>query len=43
MNQEVLGFGLDLAIVNRIMEWHQGSVDFVDSKQGGAFLVLSLY
>jgi len=35
-NKETGGFGLGLAIVNRIMEWHQGSVDVVDSSLGGA-------
>jgi len=34
------GFGLGLAIVSRIMEWHQGSVDVVDSDLGGACFVL---
>ena len=35
------GSGLGLAIVSRIMEWHQGSVDVVDSELGGACFVLS--
>ncbi|NQZ89215.1 MAG: two-component sensor histidine kinase [Colwellia sp.] len=40
-NRETGGFGLGLAIVSRIMEWHQGSVDVVDSELGGACFVLS--
>jgi two-component system OmpR family sensor kinase/two-component system sensor histidine kinase RstB len=40
-SRETGGFGLGLAIVSRIMEWHQGSVDVVDSKLGGASFVLS--
>jgi two-component system, OmpR family, sensor kinase len=39
-NQETGGFGLGLAIVSRIMEWHQGSVDVIDSELGGACFVL---
>lgn len=40
-NRETGGFGLGLAIVSRIMEWHQGSVDVIDSELGGACFVLS--
>ncbi len=40
-NRETGGFGLGLAIVSRIMEWHQGSVDILDSDLGGACFVLS--
>ena len=35
-NRETGGFGLGLAIVSRIMHWHQGSVDIADSELGGA-------
>jgi len=40
-NRETGGFGLGLAIVSRIMEWHQGNVDIVDSDLGGACFVLT--
>jgi two-component system, OmpR family, sensor kinase len=40
-NKETGGFGLGLAIVNRIMEWHQGSVAINDSELGGAAFELS--
>jgi len=40
-NRETGGFGLGLAIVSRIMEWHQGSVAILDSDLGGACFVLS--
>jgi len=35
-NKETGGFGLGLAIVRRIMEWHQGNVAITDSPLGGA-------
>lgn len=35
-NKDEGGFGLGLAIVERIMEWHQGSVLVDDSRLGGA-------
>jgi len=35
-NKETGGFGLGLAIVSRIMEWHQGNVGITDSQLGGA-------
>jgi len=40
-NRETGGFGLGLAIVSRIMEWHQGSVAILDSDLGGACFVLA--
>lgn len=39
-NRETGGFGLGLAIVCRIMEWHGGRASVVDSKNGGASFVL---
>lgn len=35
-NKDEGGFGLGLAIVERIMEWHQGTVSVGDSDLGGA-------
>jgi two-component system OmpR family sensor kinase/two-component system sensor histidine kinase RstB len=35
-NRETGGFGLGLAIVARILEWHQGSTSLSDSDLGGA-------
>lgn len=40
-NRETGGFGLGLAIVCRIMEWHGGSASVVDGKNGGACFILS--
>jgi two-component system OmpR family sensor kinase/two-component system sensor histidine kinase RstB len=40
-NRETGGFGLGLAIVCRIMEWHGGSASVVDSENGGASFILS--
>jgi len=40
-NRETGGFGLGLAIVARIMEWHQGSASIVDSELGGALFSLT--
>lgn len=40
-NRETGGFGLGLAIVFRIMEWHGGSASVVDSEQGGSSFKLS--
>ncbi|SET74906.1 ATP-binding protein [Thalassotalea agarivorans] len=41
-NKETGGFGLGLAIVSRILEWHQGSVAVNDSEQlGGAKFEMS--
>lgn len=40
-NRETGGFGLGLAIVCRIMEWHGGSASVVDSDHGGASFILS--
>jgi signal transduction histidine kinase len=35
-NKEIKGFGLGLAIVSCIMEWHQGKAWVEDSSLGGA-------
>ena len=40
-NRETGGFGLGLAIVYRIMEWHGGSASVIDSDNGGASFILS--
>ena len=40
-NRETGGFGLGLAIVARIMEWHQGSASVADSDLGGAAFSLT--
>jgi len=40
-NRETGGFGLGLAIVSRIMEWHQGKAWVEDSPLGGASFYLS--
>jgi two-component system OmpR family sensor kinase/two-component system sensor histidine kinase RstB len=40
-NRETGGFGLGLAIVARIMEWHQGQASIGDSELGGASFTLS--
>ncbi|SEL26544.1 two-component system, OmpR family, sensor kinase/two-component system, OmpR family, sensor histidine kinase RstB [Colwellia chukchiensis] len=39
-NRATGGFGLGLAIVCRIMEWHGGSASVVDSEHGGATFIL---
>lgn len=39
-DQEVEGFGLGLAIVRSIMEWHDGSVEVQDSELGGARFIM---
>lgn len=36
------GFGLGLAIVSRVMEWHQASVRIDDSRLGGACFRIQL-
>lgn len=41
-NKQAGGFGLGLAIVQRVVQWHQGSVTVADSAQGGARFVLTL-
>jgi two-component system OmpR family sensor kinase/two-component system sensor histidine kinase RstB len=40
-NKETGGFGLGLAIVCRIMEWHGGSASVEDAENGGACFILS--
>lgn len=40
-NRETGGFGLGLAIVVRIMEWHKGQASIDDSALGGAAFTLS--
>jgi len=40
-NRETGGFGLGLAIVARIMEWHQGNAKVSDSSLGGATFTLT--
>jgi two-component system OmpR family sensor kinase/two-component system sensor histidine kinase RstB len=40
-NRETGGFGLGLAIVVRIMEWHQGHASIGDSELGGASFTLT--
>ncbi|TYK64301.1 ATP-binding protein [Colwellia echini] len=40
-NRETGGFGLGLAIVARIMEWHQGQASIGDSELGGASFMLT--
>lgn len=40
-NRETGGFGLGLAIVARIMEWHQGQASISDSELGGASFKLT--
>ena len=40
-NRETGGFGLGLAIVARIMEWHQGEANITDSDMGGAAFTLT--
>lgn len=41
-NKQGGGFGLGLAIVQRIMQWHNGQVSISDSPLGGACFTLSL-
>lgn len=41
-NRETGGFGLGLAIVARIMEWHKGQASIGDSELGGAAFTLTL-
>ena len=41
-NKQAGGFGLGLAIVQRVMQWHQGRVEISTAPQGGARFILSL-
>jgi two-component system, OmpR family, sensor kinase len=41
-NKQAGGFGLGLAIVQRVVEWHQGTINVTDSALGGARFVLRL-
>lgn len=41
-NKQAGGFGLGLAIVQRVMQWHQGRVEIGTAPQGGARFILSL-
>lgn len=41
-NKQGGGFGLGLAIVQRVMQWHQGSIRVSDSSLGGACFSLRL-
>jgi len=40
-NRETGGFGLGLAIVRRIMEWHDGRASVADNEHGGASFILT--
>ncbi len=40
-NRETGGFGLGLAIVTRIMEWHKGQASITDSELGGAAFIIT--
>src|SRR5690606_39303257 len=41
-NKQAGGFGLGLAIVHRVAQWHQGNIEVTTSTLGGARFVLSL-
>jgi two-component system OmpR family sensor kinase len=41
-NKQAGGFGLGLAIVHRVMQWHQGSISVSESSLGGACFSLRL-
>ena len=41
-NKQAGGFGLGLAIVHRVVQWHQGSLSIGDSSLGGASFSLRL-
>lgn len=41
-NKQAGGFGLGLAIVQRVVQWHQGRIEVATSPLGGARFVLIL-
>lgn len=42
-NKSSGGFGLGLAIVSRIVQWHQGKLDIQKSALGGAKVIITLF
>lgn len=41
-NKQAGGFGLGLAIVHRVVQWHRGSISISDSASGGARFIIQL-